>query len=81
MNKVYSGAIHVTTQEKPELPSELGKCRFYLQVAGNEIAHLNGTAHQHCRDKYWGKGMEMSEGCVQLLLVCIWFHGVIAVCL
>lgn len=56
MNKVYSGAIHVTTQEKPELPSELDKRRFYLQVAGNEIAHLNGTAHQHCRDKYRGRG-------------------------
>lgn len=56
MNKVYSGAIHVTTQEKPELPSELDKCRFYLQGAGNEIAHPNGTAHQHCRNKYQGKG-------------------------
>lgn len=27
-----------------------------MQVAGNEIAHVNGTAHQHCRDKYQGKG-------------------------
>lgn len=51
MNKVYSDPIYVANQEKPELPSELNKYKFYLQITENEIVHPNGTAHQHCRDK------------------------------
>jgi hypothetical protein len=51
MNKVHSDAIYVADQEKAEMPSELGRCKFYLQCAENEIVHSNGTAHHHCTDK------------------------------
>lgn len=48
--------FNVANQEKPELPSELDKYKFYWQVAENEIVHPNGTAPQHFRDTWQEEG-------------------------